>query len=68
MTIPSEPAPVSSWHALRALTLGLDLAMGRPPGHGQAVAALSRRIGHRLGLGETDRDELVLAALLKDAG
>ena len=42
--------------------------MGRRLPHAQAVAALSAAISGRLGLGSTEVEELVLAALLKDAG
>src|SRR5688572_22315682 len=60
--------PVSLWHALRALSVALDLAMGRRPGHAQATATLSLKVGQHLGLEAADLEGLVLAALLKDAG
>lgn len=61
-------AQVALWHALRGLSVALDLAMGRRPGHTQAVAALGIQIGHRLGLSGAGIEDLALAALLKDAG
>jgi HD-GYP domain-containing protein (c-di-GMP phosphodiesterase class II) len=68
MPIGQFSSPVPAWHALRALSVGLDLAMGRRPGHAQATARLSLTLGEHLGLPPADREALVLAALLKDAG
>jgi HD-GYP domain-containing protein (c-di-GMP phosphodiesterase class II) len=66
MTLPTANVP--AWHALRSLSHGLDLAMGRRAGHAQATARLSLIVGERLGLAPDDLDALILAALLKDAG
>ena len=59
---------VPLWGALCALSLGLDMAMGRQLGHAQATAGLALRLGSHLGLDAAEREALALAALLKDAG
>jgi HD-GYP domain-containing protein (c-di-GMP phosphodiesterase class II) len=63
-----DNAPVDLWAALRGLSLALDLVMGLRVGHAQATAQLGLEIGQRLGLGEADRADIAMTALLKDAG
>lgn len=68
--MPMSPlaSAVGAWPALRALSVGLDLAMGRRPGHAQATAWLSLALARRVGLADGEREAVILAALLKDAG
>lgn len=59
---------VPLWEGVRALSLGLDLTMGRRPGHAQATAGLSLAVAARLGLSDAEREGIALGTLLKDAG
>jgi HD-GYP domain-containing protein (c-di-GMP phosphodiesterase class II) len=59
---------VPLWQGASGLSLALDLAMGLRPGHAQAVAALGLAAGRRLGLADPALADLVITAVLKDAG
>lgn len=53
---------------LSALSYGLDLTEGQPPGHAIRCTVIGMRIAEELGLDLEDRSRLYYALLLKDAG
>ncbi len=59
---------VSQGDALRALSVALDLTMCRRWGHCRSTATLCTAVGRRMGLPESELEEMMLAALLKDSG
>lgn len=63
--IPDGPAVGS---VLTALSRALDSGEGVPAGHAFRTARIALRLAKELGLPESDRNALHLAALLKDAG
>src|SRR3954464_1280920 len=53
---------------LAGLSAALDLVEGQPLGHAGRSALIALRLGDRVGVSDTDRDVLLYATLLKDAG
>jgi len=66
----SEPGPGRPTLAetVSALSLGLDLAEGRPLGHARRVCLLALHLADRLGLPAEQRSDVAFGALLHDAG
>jgi len=53
---------------LAGLSVALDLVEGQPLGHSGRSALIALRLADRVGLSDFDRDVLLYATLLKDAG
>jgi HD-GYP domain-containing protein (c-di-GMP phosphodiesterase class II) len=53
---------------IAALSHALDLTEGQPVGHAQRTCAIGMEIGARLGIDSDERQALMYALLLKDAG
>lgn len=60
--------PLSLVQLLAALSYALDLTEGQPMGHAIRTCLIGLRLADVLGLPDTDRDNLHVALLLKDAG
>ena len=63
-----RPREVPLSDVIGALSYALDLTEGEPPGHAVRTCMIGMRLAQELGMGETERNDLFYALLLKDAG
>ena len=64
----SPSAPVRVAEVLAALSLATDLARGHPPEEAMRACLLAVHVGRRLGLADSDLNDVYYATLLRYVG